>query len=172
MRLSAASHVGYTAISIGVARIFSGDALSSSSFFSHHALLHGHIRQLPFLISSAGVQLTKFSPILPHSNKNAYKNIFRRPGGCTCTLCTPWLRLWPPVASLEVRPFHLLHNTIILENSIRYSIEYSISKLLDSAALHNYRLSAENNSSTIVLGLLSLGMMLHHRGARLRNRIA
>ena len=54
------------------------------TFFSHHPLLHGVHHILPptncLFISSAGVHLTKFSPIFPHFKKCLEKN-FRRPGG-------------------------------------------------------------------------------------------
>ena len=43
--------------------------------------------------SSAAVHLTKFSPILPHSNKNAKKIVFVTLGGAPAPPASPWLRL-------------------------------------------------------------------------------
>ena len=50
--------------------------------------------ELPHL-PSAGVRKTNSAPFLRLIlTKMPEKNFFRRPGGCTCTPCTPWLRLW------------------------------------------------------------------------------
>ena len=47
-------------------------------------------------ISSAGVHLAKFTPFLPHFNKNCLeKNFFPSPwGGAPAPPAPPWLRLW------------------------------------------------------------------------------
>ena len=55
---------------IGVARIFSGGAPFSVITLSYIVISVIYCRQLPFYLD-CGVHLTKFSPILPHSNKNA-----------------------------------------------------------------------------------------------------
>ena len=74
----------------GVARIFSGGGgvhfswlkiwwlfLVITFFSMAMSIIYCH--QLPFFISSAGVHLAKFTPFLPHFNKNCLENFFPSP---------------------------------------------------------------------------------------------
>ena len=73
-----------------------------------HPLLHGHTAINYLFISSAGCTSPNSAPFLPHSNKNAQKKIFRRPGGCTCTpLATP-MQNTKHICSVK----HIMHKTL------------------------------------------------------------
>ena len=89
-----------TVLYIGVARIFSGAGALFSwpkswwPFFSHHPLLHGHIRHIlpptTFLSHLRGCTSPNSVPfcLIPTKMPRIF---FRRPGGAGAT---PWLRLW------------------------------------------------------------------------------
>ena len=55
-------------------------AKNPMALFSHHPLLHGHIRHIlprtTFLSHLWGCTSPSSAPFLPHSNKNAYKKLF------------------------------------------------------------------------------------------------
>ena len=73
-----------------IGRIFSGGGCTFfltknlMTFFSHHPLLHSHIRYIlpptTFLSHLRGCTSPNSAPFLSHSDKNTYKKFFHRPG--------------------------------------------------------------------------------------------
>ena len=109
--ITAAIHTLLKETGIGVARIFSEGGgrgrrhflldQKSDTFFcflvitlSYMVIYVIYCHQLPFYLICGGAPRPNSAPFLPHSNKNAYKNFFCRPGEYTCTPYTSWLHLW------------------------------------------------------------------------------
>jgi len=65
----------------------------SDDLFSSHLLLHGHILPATTFLSVCGGALAKFSPIFAWFQQKMPIKFFFVALGCTCTSCTPWLRL-------------------------------------------------------------------------------
>ena len=68
------------------------DQKSDDLFCSHHPLFHGHIRYIlpptTLFLSSAGVHLTKFSPIFASFQQKCLEQNFSRRLGYICTPCS------------------------------------------------------------------------------------
>jgi len=70
----------------------------SDDLFSHHCLLHGHIRHLlppsTFYLICGGCTSPNSAPCLPHAfQQKCIEKDFFVALGCICTPCTPWLHV-------------------------------------------------------------------------------